>query len=267
MKRFNSDIKDDPSFNTVNGLSNKTFDPENIVSGRGATEDQLKVVGDVVKDLDDYITEFGCSDCDQKYQSIRQELDDLQAAQEECCQNRVTQENLDALIRELTNRLDDLQTAQEECCQNRVTQENLDAIVQNLQSILDDLQAQIDECCSKQCFDGGGASTDCDGSTVTVTMSWDSNPIANGGQMTASSSGGANIVFYYFLIKSAAGVYVPVGTIGFAGQGYSVNGSTGKLSFDPGGGHGSVSGIAIGARDANGCEGIGMFVPVTGVNP
>ena len=236
MKRFNSDIKENPSFNTVNGLSNKTFDPENIVSGRGATEDQLKVVGDVVKDLDDYITEFGCSDCDQKYQSIRQELDDLQAAQEECCQNRVTQENLDALIRELTNRLDDL-------------------------------QAQIDECCSKQCFDGGGASTDCNGSTVTVTMSWDSNPIANGGQMTASSSGGANIVFYYFLIKSAAGVYVPVGTIGFAGQGYSVNGSTGKLSFDPGGGHGSVSGIAIGARDANGCEGIGMFVPVTGVNP
>ena len=29
---------------TVNGLTNKTWDPNNITSGQAATEDQLKVV-------------------------------------------------------------------------------------------------------------------------------------------------------------------------------------------------------------------------------
>ena len=41
------DIKVDGTTNTIGGLSNTTFDPNNITSGQAATEDQLKSVSDV----------------------------------------------------------------------------------------------------------------------------------------------------------------------------------------------------------------------------
>ena len=41
----------------VTGLTNKTWDPNNITSGRAATEDQLKAVDDQVKDNKDKITQ------------------------------------------------------------------------------------------------------------------------------------------------------------------------------------------------------------------
>lgn len=39
--RYEIDFSDDPVFNTVNGLSNTTFDPSNVRSGYMATEDQI----------------------------------------------------------------------------------------------------------------------------------------------------------------------------------------------------------------------------------
>ena len=41
----------------VTGLTNKTWDPNNITSGRAATEDQLKVVDDQVQANKDNITQ------------------------------------------------------------------------------------------------------------------------------------------------------------------------------------------------------------------
>lgn len=228
MKRFELNLAANPAFNTVTGLTNTTFDPNDIVSGRGATEDQLKVVGDNVQAINDYLDEFGCSDCDEQYAGVRATLDALQAAQEECCDNRATQENIDALIADLRDKLNEL-------------------------------EARIEECCCT-CFDGGGGGgNNCDGSEITVTMSWDSNPIANGGQINATSSGSAPITFYYFLVKSSADVWIPMGTIEYIGKQYSVNGTTGHVTVSSTGGFGHYSGVAIGARDSNGCEGIGVF--------
>ena len=228
MKRFELNLSTNPTFSTVTGLINKTFNPDNIVSGRGATEDQLKVVGDNVQTINDYLDEFGCSDCDEQYAGVRATLDSLQAAQEECCDNRATQENIDALIADLRDKLNEL-------------------------------EARIEECCCT-CFDGGGGGgNNCDGSEITVTMSWDSNPIANGGQINATSSGSAPITFYYFLVKSSADVWIPMGTIDYIGKQYSVNGTTGHVTVSSTGGFGHYSGVAIGARDSNGCEGIGVF--------
>lgn len=42
MPKYNIDFSDNPSFNTVLGLSNTTFNPNNIVSGRMVTEQQLQ---------------------------------------------------------------------------------------------------------------------------------------------------------------------------------------------------------------------------------
>ncbi|EER46443.1 hypothetical protein AM305_01634, partial [Actinobacillus minor NM305] len=42
---------------TISGLTNKTFDPNNIVSGQAATEDQLKTVADTANSaLQDFTT-------------------------------------------------------------------------------------------------------------------------------------------------------------------------------------------------------------------
>lgn len=41
MKQFELEFSNDPSFNTVINLTNKTFNPDNITEGRMATEDQI----------------------------------------------------------------------------------------------------------------------------------------------------------------------------------------------------------------------------------
>lgn len=58
--RYEIDFSDDPVFNTVSGLTNITFDINNIVSGRGATEDQLAYVYGLIKALQDWLDENGC---------------------------------------------------------------------------------------------------------------------------------------------------------------------------------------------------------------
>ena len=220
MKENRIDFLANPTFNTVTGLTNKTFDPTNIVSGRGATEDQLKVVGDTVKDLNDYMDEFGCSDCEEQYAGLRQMLDEMQVAQQECCDNKLTEENVNALIADLSDKLDALET-------------------------------QIEECCWQS--GGGGGSGECDGSTVTVSFGWNGpNPITDGGgQVTAVSSSGAAIAGYYLLVNQSNGVIMK--TASYAGV--SVNGS-GHVTIRQGGtGLGAYSIKGVGAVDVNGCEG------------
>lgn len=237
MKTFNTDITYNPVFNTVNGLSNKTFDPENIVSGRGATEDQLKTVGDVIVELKAYIDEYGCQD--DPYQGIRDFLDRLQTQQTECCQNRVTPENLEGLISELRDKIQEL-------------------------------EAQIEECCSKGIpgEESVSPSTNCDGTAnITVTMGWNPeqpNPGGSGriitGQMSGTSTGGS-IVGYYFVVEYGNGMYVKATSVLNMSKMYTVNSTTGEMTVQLKSLSGS-SGVAIYccAVDENGCEGLGQFV-------
>ena len=52
MKRFKLAISENPSFNTVLNLTNTTFDPNNVVEGRMATEDQVQQLSQDIADLE-----------------------------------------------------------------------------------------------------------------------------------------------------------------------------------------------------------------------
>lgn len=110
MKTFEQDFKTNPSFNTVTGLTNTTFDPENYVANRGATEGQIKIVHDMIKALQDWLDEFGCSD--DPYAIIKAKVDELEAAIDVCCGNQQ-----DTVIQLLNDRLDALEQAITDCCE------------------------------------------------------------------------------------------------------------------------------------------------------
>ena len=61
MPKYNIDFDDNPKFNTVLGLSNTTFDPNNIVSGRMVTEQQLQALWQRIYD-DEQIIDRCCRD-------------------------------------------------------------------------------------------------------------------------------------------------------------------------------------------------------------
>lgn len=102
MKTFEHDLSSNPTFNTVTGLSNTTFDPTTYVSNRGATEGQIKVVHDTIKALQDWLDENGCSD--DPYLLIKAKVDELEAAIDDCCANPQ-----DSIVQELRNRIEALE--------------------------------------------------------------------------------------------------------------------------------------------------------------
>lgn len=61
MAEYDLDFDDNPKFNTVLGLSNTTFDPNNIVSGRMVTEQQLQALWQRIYD-DELIIDRCCRD-------------------------------------------------------------------------------------------------------------------------------------------------------------------------------------------------------------
>lgn len=269
MKRFKLNLTANPTFSTVTGLTNKTFNPDNIVSGRGATEDQLKVVGDNVQTINDYLDEFGCSNCDEQYAGVRATLNALQVAQEECCENRVTPENLNGLIGGLQNHIDDLQTAQEECCNRAVSQENLDALIADLRDKLNALEAQIEECCNKSCF-GGGTSEEntCDGNEITVSFQWTNQNHTEGKATATSQDPNKTINSYWFLVGNRSmGIYYKQKVSDAGDYRWSIDDS-GNISLTQ---KPSPSGstptqmycLGIVAVDSGGCEGmISMTLPM-----
>lgn len=245
MKTFEQDFKTNPSFNTVTGLTNTTFDPNNVVSGRGATEDQVKFVHDMIKALQDWLDENGCSD--DPYAIIRQKIDEVEAAIDVCCANPQ-----DTLIQMLTNRLNQLETDMNTCCQAMD-----DNAYQMLVDRLDALEQSIEDCCK-----GGSASTDtCDGNVITVSYTWNGpNPLADGGTATATSSiSGRSIVSYHFLV-SEGGVKVKSSHGSGVGPdwGWTID-SSGNMTATSGTWSGKYA-IAIIATDDHGCEGI---TPIT----
>lgn len=235
MKQF--DVRDtlNPVYNTVTGLTNTTFDSTNIVPDRGATEGQLKSVDDILQALKDWLDENGCSD--DPYIAIRQRLDQLQARQEECCNNPQ------------------------------------DSIVQTLRTRLDQLQARIEECCEDP---GGGGSggegylpsqcvnnPTCDGGAVVVSVELTTDPSQpvgkkrGSGTATGGSTTGANIIGYAFLVETAQpGVYRKSATAkgGAGNYAWSIGGN-GRLTMYRYGYTVVPFSNTIVAIDSNGCEG------------
>lgn len=153
---YDIEISKNPSFQTVSGLTNKTWDPETvpIVSGRGATEDQLQVVNDRITDVienmppcdDDPFThlrgrvdqmEEDLSNCsDDAFLQLRERVDRIQNEFKDCS---------DDPFMIVTARLDQMEARQITCCEF-----NQDAAIAVLQNRIADLEALTQNCCSDQ---------------------------------------------------------------------------------------------------------------------
>lgn len=243
MKQFDFDAARNAVFNTVTGLTNTTFDPENVVPNRGATEGQLKSVSDIIIELRNFLDEQGCDD---PWAYIKQKVDELEAAQQSCCETDWGQGATEAV----TQRLNELEAQIEGCC----TQDHGEQDIQQILDRIDGLEAQINDCCNRTCYDSGSGEgpynpQSCPGNTVTVSFGWNgANPFQSGGTATAVSSGGASIAGYY-LLAMMNGVPTKVST----SNQWSINGSGNVQWNSSGWGNGYPIGIV--AVDSNGCEG------------
>lgn len=186
-----------PTFDTVTGLTNRTFDPANVASGRGATEDQLLVLH-------------------QQCAALEAQLETIENS-----------ETMTAIIAEMRAEVDDLRTMIEHCCYTLVSGN----------------------------AEWGG---DGDGADITINITWDADPLTNGGQMTAVSSGGAAIVRYYFLVQKGDGIFLKMKAANYAGNIVAVDTETGAITVTAGSGTGTDK-IIAGATDAHGCEGVQAF--------
>lgn len=130
---YTLEISKNPNFQTVNSLTNRTWNPPTvpIVSGRGATEDQLQVVDGKIQEVienipectDDPFThieqrvrviEQAFEDCsDDPWPIIRTRLDQLEEQQTNCCQ--IPQDEAIALMKAKIN---ECIAALETCCNN-----------------------------------------------------------------------------------------------------------------------------------------------------
>lgn len=272
MKQFEVQSNKNPTFQTVTGLTNTTWDSENVVPSRGATEGQLAQVYTVLKDVKDYLDENGCTDDPWEY--IKQQVEELEQKQEECCGTdwsaNVTQniyerlEDLEDQIEEcctidhsetattnILSKLTELETQIEECC-------NLDhgeTAITNILDRLDELEAQIEECCNKasQAYTGAGT---CDGNVITVSFAWNgSNPLQDGGKATAVSADSERaIAGFYFLVRNVnTGLYYRSATANGGDWTWTID-ANGNVTAASGGGSMNFSNTIV-AVDANGCEG------------
>lgn len=130
---YTLEISKNPNFQTVNSLTNRTWNPPTvpIVSGRGATEDQLQVVDGKIQEVienipectDDpwthieqrvRIIEQAFEDCsDDPWSIIRTRLDQLEDRQTNCC--NIPQDEAIALMKAKIN---ECIAALETCCNN-----------------------------------------------------------------------------------------------------------------------------------------------------
>lgn len=189
-------LSKNPVFESVTGLTNTTFDPENVTSGRGATEGQLRDIHDQCRALETQLAGIENS-------------------------------------------------------------ETLTGIINSMLAEVDDLRTMIDNCCYTV-VSGGAEPVGGDGADVAVTISWAANPMEDGGQMTATSSGGADIDLFYFLVRGGDGVFLKKRAARYCGKVVTVNTLTGAITVSEGAG-GTADKLVAGATDANGCEGLATF--------
>ena len=146
-------IDENPNFQTVNSLTNKTWDPENvpIVSGRGATEDQLQVVDAKIVELAENVPvctdnpfthlegrvqqiEEAFADCsDDPFAHLRDRVDRIDEAFENCSDDPWN------IIR---TRLDQLEAQQVNCCQ--IPQDEAIAV---MKAKINECIAALQNCC------------------------------------------------------------------------------------------------------------------------
>lgn len=189
MKRFKLSVSNNPSFNSVTGLTNTTFDPTTMVSGRGATEDQVKVVYDRIKELQDWLDENGCSD--DPYAIIKQKVDELEAAIDQCCANPQ-----DTIVQMLTARLDALEARIDEGCID--CEEQVQRIVSDILRENRNEDIIIPQTCDEEVT-----------INYTVDISQETEVTSEGkvvGNVTAVAETGTNIIRYlfYFLVNNLA---------------------------------------------------------------
>lgn len=149
--KYKLKIDQNPNFQTVRSLTNRTWDPENIVSGRGATEDQLQVVDGKITELsetipvcsDDPFThieqrvriiEEAFADCsDDPFLHLRDRVDRIDEAFEDCS---------DDPWMTVRGRLDQLEAQQTNCCNF-----DQDAAIVVMKAKINECIAALQNCC------------------------------------------------------------------------------------------------------------------------
>lgn len=126
---YNVKISRDPDFQTVNSLTNKTWDPDNIVSGRGATEDQLQVVDGKIQEVIENMPE--CTD--DPWTHIEGRVRRIEEAFENCSDDPWT------IVR---TRLDQLEERQTNCC--NIPQDEAIAL---MKAKINECIAALNNCC------------------------------------------------------------------------------------------------------------------------
>lgn len=126
---YNVKISRDPDFQTVNSLTNKTWDPDNIVSGRGATEDQLQVVDGKIQEVIENMPE--CTD--DPFTHIEGRVRRIEEAFENCSDDPWT------IVR---TRLDQLEERQTNCC--NIPQDEAIAL---MKAKINECIAALNNCC------------------------------------------------------------------------------------------------------------------------
>lgn len=150
---YDIEISKNPSFQTVSGLTNKTWDPETvpIVSGRGATEDQLQVVDERIIELSNNVPE--CTD--DPFTHLKQRVNAMEEALADCSDDAFVQlrERVDRIQNEfqdcsddpfmiVTARLDEMETRQINCC--NIPQDEMIAV---MKAKINECIAAIQTCC------------------------------------------------------------------------------------------------------------------------
>lgn len=138
MKNHIIDGTNNPSYNNVLNLTNRTFDG-NIVPGRGATEDQLLVVYNKIEEIRQFLEESGCSD--DPFELIKKQLDDLEQAQAECCGTDWSA----SVTQNMFDKMQDLEDRIENCC----TVDHGEIDIQNILNRIDALEQQLIACCNE----------------------------------------------------------------------------------------------------------------------
>lgn len=249
---YEVDFENNPKFNTVLNLSNRTFDPENIVSGRGATEDQLKVIWDKQDEIQQFIDDQGCTD--DPYTLILQKVTELEERQAVCCDNPQSH-----IIQAFNTRLDELETRQEACCNNEGA--TITQVFNLIQTRLTNLETRIGECCSKVLIGNEVPFDDstCGGNVITLSATWN----ATGGQINYTMTDTTRTPgLFFFLAEMTNGVYRSRATEIAAGKGrLAIDSLTGAMTFT-GGVYDTPKGrkkVVVGMLDNGGCEGLAVI--------
>ena len=221
---YEFDFENNPRFNTVLDLSNRTFDPENFVSGRGATEDQLKYMWDVYEEIHEVVQAEECDD--DPYSLLVQRVTELEERQKVCCDNPQS-----GIIAAYNNRIDGLEARQTACCNNEGA--TITAVFNQIQSRLTQLESKMEGHCNSTMVGNETPLTNAQSAAVGgFSLNW--NAANNTGQVVYTKNNAGDAASYFFLTEMNNGLYYAKGKTVAAGKGIlSLNTATGAVSYTP----------------------------------